>query len=239
MNGEGLRWARRSFLSRLGAGAAAFGGAFGPAALPARAQTQSVPGASARGWQPARHAEDDWFDQVSAQHRLFFDTTTPAALGLAMLYANNYFTANRTQYGLADSDLAVIICVRHNSTPFAYSDAMWAKYGAPIADVSGFTDPRTHQAPTINAYQSAAYGSDLPNGGVTLEAMTRRGVRLAVCQMATRHFAASIAGKTGGNVDDIYKELTEHLLPSSHMVSAGIVAVNRAQERGYSFAYAG
>ena len=36
---------------------------------------------------------------------------------------------------------------------------------------------------------------------------------------------------------DIFKELTENLIPNAHMVPAGIVAVNRAQERGYSFAY--
>jgi intracellular sulfur oxidation DsrE/DsrF family protein len=38
-------------------------------------------------------------------------------------------------------------------------------------------------------------------------------------------------------VDDIIKELTEHLVPNSHMVPAGIVAVSRAQERGYTFSY--
>jgi intracellular sulfur oxidation DsrE/DsrF family protein len=237
MSVESLRWARRSFLSRLGAGAATFGAAFGAGALPAQAQSSQV--ARAGGWQPARHAEDDWFDQVSAQHRVFFDTTTPAALGGALLFANNYFTANRTGYGLADSDLAVIICVRHKSTPFAYNDAMWTKYAAPIAERSGFVDPKTNQASTINVYQSAAYGTLLPNNGITLDALLKRGVRLAVCQMSTRANAATIAGKTGGNVDDIYKELTEHLVPNSHMVPAGIVAVNRAQERDYSFAYVG
>jgi intracellular sulfur oxidation DsrE/DsrF family protein len=236
MSSENLRQARRSFLSRLGAGAAAFGGAaFGAGALPA--QAQSSPAAVAGGWQPARHAEDDWFDRVPAQHRFFFDTTTPAALGSALFFANNYFTASRTGYGLADSDLAVVICVRHRSTPFAYSDAMWAKYGVPIAERAGFLDPRTNQAPTINAYQAAGYGGLLPNNGITLDAMIKRGVRLAVCQISTRGYATTIAGKTGGSVDDIYKELTEHLVPNSHLVPAGIVAVNRAQERGYSFAY--
>jgi intracellular sulfur oxidation DsrE/DsrF family protein len=38
-------------------------------------------------------------------------------------------------------------------------------------------------------------------------------------------------------VDDIFKELTEHLVPNARMVPAGIVAVNRAQEHGYMFAY--
>src|ERR1700719_4026798 len=112
------RLARRSFISSLGAGATAFGAAFGAGALPARAQSE--PADAAGRWRPASHAEDDWFDQVSAQHRFFFDTTTPEALGQAIFFANNYFTANKTGYGLADRDLAVVVCVRHKSTPFAF-----------------------------------------------------------------------------------------------------------------------
>jgi intracellular sulfur oxidation DsrE/DsrF family protein len=233
MRGDRTRVARRSFLSSLGAGATAFGAGIVPA------QAQSAPADAAGGWHPARHAEDDWFDQVSAQHRFFFDTTTPEALGQAIFFANNYFTANRTGYELADRDLAVVLCVRHKSTPFAYSDAMWAKYGAPIAERSGFNDPKTKQPPAANLYQAAGYGRSLPNNGVTLDAMIKRGVRLAVCQMSTRGYAAAIAESTGGKADDVYRELAEHLVPNSHLVPAGIVAVNRAQERGYSLAYVG
>jgi intracellular sulfur oxidation DsrE/DsrF family protein len=226
--------ARRSFLSRLGASATAFGATFGLGAL--RAQAQPAGADPAGRWHPTRHAEDDWFDQAPGQHRFFFDTTTPEALGEAMFFANNYFTANRTGYDLADSDLAVILCVRHRSTSFAFSDAIWAKYAAPIAERAGFNDPRTKLPPVLNVYQAAGYGRSLPNNGITLDALNKRGTRFAVCQLSTRGYATAIATTTGGNVDDVYKELTEHLVPGSHLVPAGIVAVNRAQERGYSLA---
>ena len=48
---------------------------------------------------------------------------------------------------------------------------------------------------------------------------------------------ADDVSKAGGNADAIYRELTGHLLANAHMVPAGIVAVNRAQERGYTFSY--
>jgi intracellular sulfur oxidation DsrE/DsrF family protein len=76
-------------------------------------------------------------------------------------------------------------------------------------------------------------------GEAVIPAVIKRGARTAVRALATRAAASLIAQKTGGKVDDVYKELTEHLVPNSHMVPAGIVAVNRAQERGYSFAYVG
>ena len=228
---ETARLARRSFLSRFGVGATALGAAFGAADRPLVAQSAPA------GWQPARHTEDDWFDQVTAKHKFFLDTTTPAGIGQAIFFANNYFSASRSGYGLTDADSALIIGVRHQSTAFAYSDAMWAKYGGPLSERAMFSDPKTKQAPTVNVYQTAGYGTLLPNTNVLFDAVIRRGLRVSVCAMATRANASLIAQKTGGNVDEIFKELTEHLVPNAHMVPAGIVAANRAQERGYSFAY--
>ena len=57
--------------------------------------------------------------------------------------------------------------------------------------------------------------------------------------MATRRVAGVIAQATSASADAIYNELTSNLVPNSHMVPAGIVAVNRAQERGYTFANVG
>jgi len=227
-----MRLARRSFLSRFGLAATAFGAGAVGAAASADAQSANPAGS----WQPARHAEDDWFEPAAAvKHRFFFDTTTANGLGQALLFANNYFTANRSGYGLTDAELALIICVRHESTQFAFTDEMWAKYPAPFADRSKFTDPKTTKPAIANVYRASGYGT-LPSMGVTIDAVIRRGVRFAVCQMATRATAGAAARATGGNADDIYKELTEHLIPNAHLVPAGIVAVNRAQERGFSLA---
>jgi hypothetical protein len=227
---------RRSFLARFGAGATAFGAAFASGASVAEAQSPAAPAAA---WRPARHTEDDWFEQVPAKHRVFFDTTTPEGFGEAIFFANNTFTANRTGYGLTDGDVALVICARHASTPFAYTEAMWAKYGGALAELAHFSDPKTKQPPTVNVFQTSGYGTSLRNNGVLLDAVTQRGARLAVCGLATRVAASLIAQRVGGKVDEIFRELADHLVPNAHLVPAGIVAVNRAQERGYSFAYVG
>ena len=44
-----------------------------------------------------------------------------------------------------------------------------------------------------------------------------------------------IARAVGGNAEAVNKELIANLVSNARMVPAGIVAVNRAQERGYSF----
>ena len=62
----------------------------------------------------------------------------------------------------------------------------------------------------------------------------RLGVQFAVCNLSTHGIASMIAGATGGKADDIYKELAANLIAKARLVPAGIVAVNRAHERGYS-----
>ena len=225
--------ARRSFLARLGAGMTVFG-----ATLAAGESIAAAQGTAAGGWQPSRHAQDDWLDQVPGKHRFVFDTTSPAAFGAALLYANNFFVANQSGYGLGNPDAAVVIVARHNSTPFAYTDAIWAKYGTTLAQHTGFDDPKTKQRPTLNVYNAAGYDM-LPSLGTTVDTLVKRGVQFAVCQMATQFFAGSIAQASGGNADTVYKELVANLIPNAHVVAAGIVAVNRAQERGYTFAAGG
>ncbi len=216
---------RRSFLSSWNAGMASLAAvAFGRAAM---AQSKATP---APRWEPARHDKDDWLDQLPGKHRLVFDTIASDHLADSMLFASNFIRVNQTDYGLQPGELAVVIVVRHRSTPFGYNDAMWEKYGAPLAARAQVQDPKTKQPPKINYMNYAEYSER----GLTLNALAKIGVQLAVCATSTRGYATAIAQATGGNVDAIFTELTSNLVSNSRMVPAGIVAVNRAQERGYS-----
>ena len=212
--------ARRSFLTRLGAGA----GLLGATAVGAAAAVAEAPAAAA--WKPARHTQDDWFDEIPGQHRFVFDSTTPDGMALALLFSGNYFTANHDTYGLEDHDLAVVIVARHHSTVFGYNDAMWVKYGKYFSEQAVFTDPKTKEPPTSNLYLDR------------MDPLIKKGVHFAVCQMSSRRISGAIAQATGGQAEAILKELAGNLVPNGRIVPAGIVAVNRAQERGYSFVYA-
>jgi intracellular sulfur oxidation DsrE/DsrF family protein len=230
-----LPLARRSFLSHVGSGiSAAFAATLvgGAATLQAQSTGRGRP-------QPSRHAQDDWFDQLPGRHRLLLDTTTANGFGSALLYANNFLNASQTAYGLKDSDSAVVIVMRHFATVFAYNDAIWTKYGATISQRINFNDPQTQQPAKINVYNSASHGAALPSLGNTLETVLKRGVHLAVCQVATRLFSGGLAQASGGTAVAVYNEVAGNLVANSHMVPAGIVAINRAQERGFTFASVG
>jgi hypothetical protein len=218
--------ARRSVMS--GLGVAAVGVALG--SRPLAAQTTNSGGR----FQPARHQQDAWLDAVAGKHRIFIDASTPRGAGEAILYANNLYEANKSGYSLTEPDVVVVACMRHFATPFAYNDAIWKKYGKVLSMMIEFTDPKTKQAPSTNLLNSSAYGIALSNFGNTIDSVVKRGTRFAVCDMATHFFATQLAMETKGNADAIYKELIANTIPNSHMVAAGVVAVNRAQEYGFS-----
>jgi len=231
MSGKWLQslMARRSFLARLGTGVGVLG-ATGTSSFAAAPQA-----AADAPWRPARHAQDDWLDKIPGEHRFVFDTTTPDGLALALRFARNYFRTNEGAYGLKDSDLAVVIIARHRATSLGYTDAMWAKYGKQLSEQSGFTDPKTKEQPKINLYAVAGESTDPEDVTGAMDMLIKKGVNFAVCQTASRGIAGRIARATGGDPDAILKEIGANLIPNARFVPAGIVAVNRAQERGYSF----
>ena len=220
---------RRSFFTRFNAGAASL------AALAIGGVAMAKPKEAPR-WAPARHDKDDWLDQMPGKHRLLFDTITPDGLGDALAFATNFIIVNKADYGVESKDLAVVLVVRHRSTPFGYNDAIWAKYGAVLAPITPIEDPKSKLAPAVNVYNFEDYANLMPSRGATIDSLTRQGVRVAVCSMATRGIASVIAGKVGGSPEAINSELIANLVPNARMVPAGIVAVNRAQERGYTLA---
>jgi intracellular sulfur oxidation DsrE/DsrF family protein len=221
---------RRRFITGLGAAAAAAGAS----AVGASAQTPA-----AGRFQSARHEGDAWMDKLPGKHRMVVDGVTANGAGEAVLFASNLYAANKAGYALGENDLAIIVVMRHFATPFAFTDAMWAKYGKGMSSMLNFKDPKSKEAPATNLYNSAAYGLTLPNLGNTIDALIKRGTQFAVCDMAMHFAAGQLAAAGAGEADAIYKDFAANLVPNSHIVPAGVVAVNRAQERGYTLIYAG
>jgi intracellular sulfur oxidation DsrE/DsrF family protein len=243
---SGMSLVRRLFLTRLGLGAGVLGAtvvganaalASVSAALPAANGAAALPAAPASpadasgSWKPARHEQDDWYDQIPGQHRFLIDTDNGEAMAWGLRFGNNYFTANVNAYGLKESDLAVIIVARHRSTSFGYNNAMWAKYGKYFSEQAEFVDPKTKEAPALNVYLTADGDQPAP-----IDDMVKKGAHFAVCGMSSRAIAGRVAKGTGGKADDILKELTSNLVPNARIVPAGILAVSRGQERGYTLA---
>ena len=212
----------------------------GSAVVAAGLGVRSAAAQAPSAFKPARHPEDGWLDQRPGKHRIILDAVTPNGAGEAFLYSGNLFNAHKAAYaGGADADLAIVVCLRHFATAFAYNDTVWAKYGKTMSAMLSFTDPKTKEAPSTNLYNSPAFGLALPNLGNTIDAVTKRGVYFAVCDTATHFVAGQMAGMLKVSADEIYKDLSTNLIPNSRLVAAGVMAVTRAQEHGYSVVHTG
>jgi len=197
---------RRTLLTGLGAVAAA--GALG--ARPAQAQ---------EAFSPALHAEDAWMSAIrGSKHRIVLDTTSPDGLPDVIRFTGNLLTGHKNGWGVEESEVGILVCLRHGATPFGYTDAIWSKYGKTI-------DPKANPAPAVNPYNSGAQ--------TQLADLAKRGVQFMVCGTASRGLAGRIAGP-GGDADAILKEMGANLIASARIVPAGVVAVVHAQERGFA-----
>ncbi|MDP1757009.1 MAG: hypothetical protein Q8L38_06150, partial [Pseudohongiella sp.] len=190
-------------------------------------QVSAQPTTQDTGFQPGRHGQDLWLDELSGSHRVIVDSSSPVGGASALWYANNIISAHEESYEGSASDYAMIVCFRHLSTTYGFNDAIWQKYGAMF-------DRAANPAPTQNPMSTAGPS----NGGNSIASSVARGVQFAICGRATRRFAMAIASSTGVTADEAFAELSSSLIPNARMVPAGVVTVTRAQEYGYSLLYA-
>ncbi|MBD3730380.1 MAG: hypothetical protein IE933_11810 [Sphingomonadales bacterium] len=211
----------------IGAGALIAGA--GLVAGTARAQEADTGGT----WKPAMEEQDAWMEIPGTRHRFILDATATEAAGSLLGYADNYYRMNKLGYGLEPDKLGVIVVLRHLCTPYGYSDAIWSKHGKLFAKVMKLDEELAKIAESRNPLLTPSDDDDTAN----LTSLHEKGALFAICGAATHFVAQAIAKNSDGDAGAIEQELKEQLVPGGVMVPAGIVAVNRAQERGYAFAY--
>lgn len=222
---------RRSFLARLSAAAAALSATF---ALPRSAGAEPL----------QSHDLDKWLDDLKGQHKMICDCVTKTHIS-EMAFARNFLQANGTDYGLNDSDSSVIVSLRHEATPFGFNDAMWEKYKiGESLDVPARAAGRGGAAGAATDTTRAATDSIVPkatrNPQLTMiTTLSQRGALFTVCGMATQRYAGEYARKTNQQMADVRAELLANLVPNGRPVAAGVIVINRAQERGFSLLYVG
>src|SRR5439155_2064788 len=113
------------------------------------------------------------------------------------------------------------------ATPFAFTDAVWAKYGKAMSTMLEFTDPKSKEAPATNLYNATGYGLALSNLGTTIDSVLKKGARFAICDQATHFSASQLARATSAQADAIYTDFKSNAIAGSRFVPAGVLAVNR------------
>jgi hypothetical protein len=197
------------------------------------AQVNAQSSAMNTAFVPQKHTEDTWMDDIRGSHRVFIDTSTPQGGVDALRYAANILNAHINFYAGADEDYAMIICYRHASTPFAYSDEAWKKYGAIFSGIMNYKNSEGGTSFDGNPLKKPE--ESFPS--ITVEDIAFRGVHYAICESATNFIATMVANNTGSSREAVLEELRANPIRNSQFVPAGVMAATRAQEYGYSLLY--
>jgi intracellular sulfur oxidation DsrE/DsrF family protein len=224
---------RRFFVSRLAATAAALGVTSAVACSPTGSDAARVSQAGT----PAGTKQtelDTWIASFSGPQKCIYDSISPAGAADGVLYARNLITLSHDELGTTDPEMSVIVSFRHMATPFAYNDAMWAKYPA-LAELTKYDDATTKKRATRNVL---LHDNVMGFSDASIPGLGGRGVQFAACGAATTFIAGALAGKTG-DAKAIAAELAANLVPGARLVPAGVVVLQRAQKGGFAYTFAG
>lgn len=211
--------ARRGFLGRLAAGAAAIGlGSSVPSSLSAETPTPSP--------DPALNA---WLAKITGKHRAVFDVPEPNS-GFGAIWPRVWMNTMQSTYP-GESTQGVVI-LRHAGIPLGMNDALWAKYH--LGEMFGIKDGDTPA--TKNIYASI---TNLPLPGLGIAELLKSGVLVGLCDVALTVYSAGAAQKMNMTADAVKKEWIAGLLPGIQIVPSGVFGVARAQELGAVYIFAG
>jgi len=218
---------RRGFLGRVAAGAAALG--LGSVVSPVAAVAESTSAAD-----PAFEA---WLNKITGKHKSMYDAPEVND-GFCFIWARVWLNTCNATYGTTDADNSAAIVLRHFAMPLACQDSVWAKYK--LGDLAKLNDPKTSASSLRNPFFKMAAGDQmLPGYGI--DELIGKGVLVGVCNVALTVFSGMIASKMGGGAtgESVKADLVANLVPGVVVVPSGVLAVNRTQEKGCTYTFAG
>ena len=221
---------RRGFLGRVAASAAAFG--LGGLVAPFTAAAQPT---AANGKTSANPEFEAWLNKMTGKHKMVYDVPEPNE-GFAFAWARVFLNTTNETYGTTDADNTVVIVLRHSGIPYAMESGMWAKYK--LGEAFKITDPAT-KGPAVRHPLIHLKPGDVPIPGMGTDELLAKGVLIGVCNIALTFNSMRLAKDMGMQAEAIKKEWVANLLPGVLVVPSGVIAVNRSQEKGCAYCFAG
>ena len=205
---------RRRFLGSFGAALAAIG--FG---LPSVAGGEEMLSGSSD-----TSTHDDWMKSLKGKHRQVFHATTAAEDAMRM--ANNYLDVYTEAFDAKPGEANAVIGFHSAALSLGFNDAAWAKYG--LGKASNVVDPATKAPATKNIFASG--------GRLGIEESQKRGILFLMCNTALRQRSRAFAAERNEPYETVYEDLKASRLPGMILVPAMVIAINRSQEAGFTYA---
>ncbi len=178
-------------------------------------------------------AFDAWIKSIKGKHKQVFDA--PSTNGGFPFAWPRVFQLTNNQVGVPNDQLTAVVILRHDAIPLAMVDALWTKYN--FGEVFHAHDPMTKTPWTSNPFWKPK--SALPIPGMALNELLDSGVLVGVCDMALKFYSQGVAEKMKLDAAEIKKDWVGGIFPGIQIVPSGVLAINRAQEAGCTYCYAG
>jgi hypothetical protein len=219
---------RRGFLGSVAATAAAFG--LG-SVVPRRLLAEAPAGGGSSLDDPQL---DAWLKKINGKHKQVYDVPEFNG-GVAFVWSRVFFISN-AETGTPESDTTVVVILRHGGLPFAMNDAMWAKYK--FGEVFKVNDPATN-APSVHNFFYKAPPGTWPIPGMGIDELMTSGALFGACNMAIKFYSGIVGKQMNLKPEDVANDWRANLLPTVQVVPSGVWAVNRVQELGCTYCFAG
>jgi intracellular sulfur oxidation DsrE/DsrF family protein len=219
---------RRSFLGKLSAGAVALGIPSLAGAAPAIVKPEHIiPAADNSSF-------DSWLGKIKGKHKQVFDSMAHHD-GIPLAWTRVFLMTNKA-VGVSDDDVTAVVILRHDSIPMAMEDRLWAKYK--FGELFKINDGST-KAPAVRNMFWKPKPKELMLPGMAVNELMESGVLVGVCDMAITVYSSMVAGQMKMDPDECKKDWLSGVLPGVQIVPSGVLAVNRAQEHGCTYCWAG
>jgi intracellular sulfur oxidation DsrE/DsrF family protein len=217
---------RRSFLGTIAASAA-----LGTAALnlPMHLMAQHKEKPS-----PSKNPEfEKWLSRIKGKHRQVYDAPSTNG-GLPLAWARVFLMSNQ-QLGVPDKEITSVLVLRHDAIPFVMKNELWEKYQ--FGETFNVTNMMTRQRVTTNIFWQPKEEFPLP--GMSLDKLLESGVLVGVCDLALTFNSMHVAQNMKMDAAEVKKDWVAGIFPGVQIVPSGVLAINRAQEHGCTYCYAG
>src|SRR6185503_7253146 len=161
-----------------------------------------------------------------------FDTTQPN--GILPFAWPKIFQLTNAATGTPESDMGVVVILRHEAIPYAMESRLWEKYKC--GEMCKIDDAKTKAPSTRNMFWQPKSGDfKVPGVGpveIGINQLQDHGVMFCVCNMALTVNSAATAEEMKMDATEVYNDWKSGILPGIQIVPSGVWAVGRAQENG-------
>jgi intracellular sulfur oxidation DsrE/DsrF family protein len=175
-----------------------------------------------------------WLDSIPGTYRQVYDMPE-LNHGMGLIWSWAFRMTGAQGYAVPESEMGVVLVLRHDALPLAFNDSVWAKYK--LGEVFKIDDPDT-KAPAVRNPYYLKPGA-LPVADAALQKLIETNVKVAACNLAITFYSGMVAKNMGLKHEDVMKDWNDAVLPGVQVVPSGVLACNGAVSRGCVYVFAG